>query len=111
MQARRVSLNWVNMNVEDMSRDDKIIVKHQRKDLHSFFIVSAVFYIYIIIVSVSHIPIVVVSVWEGPGATIFSMSNKSLYLVLIFAFIGIFSLTYIIKRILWHLEEKDEKLL
>ena len=111
LPPKRLSINWVNVErSENNNKDDKLIVKRQRKDLHSFFIVSTVFYIYILIVSVSHVPIVVVAAREVTGIKFFSLSNKSLSLLFTFAFIGIFSLTYLIKRILWHLEEKDEEL-
>jgi hypothetical protein len=83
-----------------------MILKNQRRELSKFFIVSCVFYSFLLILSFCYIPIVISSA---------SLSNNKQFDMhlgfIIFNFmLSVLCLLYVVKRINWLLIEKEEEL-
>ena len=83
-----------------------MILKNQRRELSKFFIVSCVFYSFLLILSLCYIPIVISSK---------SLRNDKQFMMhlcfIIFNFLlSVLCLLYVVKRINWLLIEKEEEL-
>lgn len=96
-------------------RTRKMVLKSQRRQLNSFFIASTVYYIFLLILSMCLIPIVV-AIDLIQDIIIFDKDAPQIKLRDVLAFMGFFaliaiiSLVYIVKRIMWLLNEKDDEL-
>ncbi len=86
-----------------------MILKNQRRELSKFFIVSCVFYFFVLILSFCYIPIVISSASQN-----YESGNKQFIIHLgfiIFNFLlSALCLLYVVKRINWLLIEKEEEL-
>ena len=87
-------------------RTRKMVLKNQRRELSKFFIVSCVFYSFLLILSFCYIPIVISSA---------SLKNDKQFGIhigfIIFNFLlSVLCLLYVVKRINWLLIEKEEEL-
>lgn len=87
------------------NRGKKLLVKFQRRELSRFFIFSAVYYIFLIILSFSVIPLAVANIRGSDDE-----KYGSAVVIAVFTLFGSVSLGYALRRIMWLLEEKDEEM-
>lgn len=92
-------------------RTRKEVLKNQRRELNHYFIVSAVYYIFCIILSFCLIPISVAIRDQNEDFDITGnrLTNHIVFIAFLF-FLGAGSLMYLVRRINWLLNEIEEEL-
>ena len=92
-------------------RTRKEVLKNQRRELNHYFIVSAVYYIFCIILAFCMIPISVAIKDQNDDLDIagIKLTNHIIFIAFFF-FLGAGSLLYLVRRINWLLIEIEEEL-
>lgn len=92
-----------------------MVLKDQRRELNYFFIASTVYYIFILVLCLCLIPVavamnmianVITDHEDIPAVKL----RDSLIFMIFFSILGAVSLLYLVRRILWLLNEKDDEL-